>query len=120
MCTTFVYSAVVDPPTNVMAERESATSILVSWSPPDPLGDTTGYRIDYARTGGSSVSVNVTGGDTREQELTGLQNGAIYTISIVAISQGFPSESVVAMDAVHLGMSHRTCLWCMQLLTCGS
>ena len=113
MCTTFVYSAVVDPPTNVMAERASATSILVSWSPPDPQGDTTGYRIDYTSIVGDGGSVDVDGGGTIEQELTGLLNGAIYTISIVAISQGLPSESVVAIDAVHLGMSHRTCLWCM-------
>ena len=105
-------STTSSPPTNVMAERASATSILVSWSPPDPLGDTTGYRIDYT-DGSSSDSVTVDGGGTSERELTGLRNGAIYTISIVATSQSFPSESVVAMDAVHLGMSHRTCLWCM-------
>ena len=104
-------SAGADPPTNVMAECASATSILVSWSPPDPLGDTTGYRIDYARTGGSSVSVDVNGGGTSERELTGLQNGAIYTISIVATSQHLPSQSVEV--TVRLGMlSCCTCCTC--------
>ena len=81
---------VASAPTNLMAVQEGLTSIQISWSPPIPLGDTTGYRIYYS--GGSSGSVDVSGGSTDNYLLTGLQNGCIYTISIVATSQHLPSE----------------------------
>ena len=63
-----------------MAVQEGPTSIQVSWNPPSPLGDTTGYIIYYS--GGSSGSVNVSGGSTDNYLLTGLQNGDSYNISI--------------------------------------
>ena len=50
---------VASAPTSVMAVQEGLTSIRVSWSPPTPLGDTTGYRIYYS--GGSSGSEDVPG-----------------------------------------------------------
>ena len=84
-----------------MAVQEGLTSIRVSWSPPTPLGDTTGYRIYYS--GGSSGSVDVSGGSTDNYPLTGLQNGESYTISIVATSQHFPSQSIAADMEVMLG-----------------
>ena len=67
----------------------------MSWSPPNPLGDTTGYRISYS--GGSSGSVDVSGGSTSTRTLTDLENGANYTISIVGTSLRLPSE-VVEVD----------------------
>ena len=76
-----------------MAVQEGLTNIRVSWSPPTPLGDTTGYRIYYSDSD-SSDSVDVSGGSTNEYLLTGLQNGDSYTISIVATSQHLPSENV--------------------------
>ena len=76
-----------------MAVQEGLTSIRVSWSPPTPLGDTTGYRIYYSN-GDSSDSVDVSGGSTDNHLLTGLKNGENYTISIVATSEHFFSESV--------------------------
>ena len=81
-----------------MAVQEGPTSIQVSWSPPTPLGDTTGYRIYYS--GGSSGSVNVSDGSTDNYLLTGLQNGDIYTISIVATSQHLPSEIAADMEVM--------------------
>ena len=92
---------VASAPTNLMAVQEGLTSVRVSWSPPTPLGDTTGYRIYYS--GGSSGSVDVSDGSTDSYLLTGLQNGESYTISIVATSQHLPSESVVADMEVMLG-----------------
>ena len=92
---------VASAPTNLMAVQEGPTSIRVSWSPPTPLGDTTGYRIYYS--GGSSGSVNVSDGSTDNYLLTGLQNGERYTISIVATSQHLPSESIAADMEVMLG-----------------
>ena len=84
---------VASAPTNLMAVQEGPTSIRVSWSPPTPLGDTTGYRIYYS--GGSSGSVNVSDGSIDNYLLTGLQNGESYTISIVATSQHLPSDTLV-------------------------
>ena len=73
------------PPTDVVAAQSGPTSITVTWTPPSPLGDTTGYRIDY--TGGCiSDSVNVSGEFSNNHTITGLENGQIYTISIVSTS----------------------------------
>ena len=88
-------------PTNVTAVQTGPTSITVTWTPPSPLGGTTGYRISY--TGGSSGSETVSGGDTNSYTLTGLTNGENYTISIVATSSGLSSAPVQAN--VGLGMS---------------
>ena len=102
---------VASAPTNVMAVQEDLTSIRVSWSPPTPLGDTTGYRIYYS--GGSSGSEDVSDGSTDNYLLTGLQNGASYTISIVALatfsSQLLPSDTVTVMN---IGLGTHTCIGC--------
>ena len=81
---------------NLMAVQEGPTSIRVSWSPPTPLGDTTGYRIYYS--GGSSGSENVSGGSTDNYLLTGLQNGESYNISIVSVSQHSTSNAAIVLD----------------------
>ena len=83
---------VASAPTNLMAVQEDPTAIRVSWTPPTPLGDTTGYKIYYS--GGSSGCVDVSGGSTDNHLLTGLQNGASYTISIVGTSEHLPSDHV--------------------------
>ena len=80
-------------PTNLMAVQEGLTSIRVSWSPPTPLGDTTGYRIYYSDSD-SSDSVDVSGGSTDNYTLTGLVEGATYNISIEATSQHISSGRV--------------------------
>ena len=76
-----------------MAVQDGATSVLVSWSPPTPLGDTTGYIISY--TGGSSGSDAISGGSTESYHLSHLQNGSTYIITVVATSQHLPSDAVV-------------------------
>ena len=83
-----------------MAVQEGATGIRVSWTPPTPLGDTTGYRIYYS--GGSSGSVDVSGGSTDNHLLTGLQNGVSYTISIVGTSEHFFSNRVDYPNSISL------------------
>ena len=95
---------VASAPSDLTAVQTGPTSVLVSWSPPDPLGDTTGYRIDYT-DGSSNDSVTVDGGSTDSHTLTSLQNGATYTISIVATSAGIPSETVTTDMAVGLRKS---------------
>ena len=99
---TVLFPPVASAPTNLMAVQEGLTSIRVSWSPPTPLGDTTGYRIYYSDSD-SSDSMDVSGGSTDNYTLTGLQNGDSYTISIVATSQHLPSESVTLDMDVDLG-----------------
>ena len=86
-----------------MAVQEGPTGIRVSWTPPTPLGDTTGYRIYYS--GGSSGSVNVSGGSTDNHLLTGLQNGSDYTISIVGTSERLPSDHVDYPNSITLSES---------------
>ena len=88
----FVFSPVASALTNLMAVQEGPTSIRVSWSPPTPLGDTTGYRIYFS--GGSNSSEDVSDGSTDNYLLTGLKNGDIYMVSIVATSQHFFSHTV--------------------------
>ena len=82
-----------------MAEQEGPRGIRVTWT---PSSDATGYIISYTN-GSSSDSVTVDGGSTDSHTLTGLQNGATYTISIVATSQHFFSDAVTVNMVVGLG-----------------
>ena len=79
-----------------MADQEGLTNIRMSWSPPSLLGDTTGYRISYS--GGSSVSVDVSDGSTDNYLLTGLVNGASYTISVVGTSLHYYSDTIQVIN----------------------
>ena len=80
-----------------MAVQDGPTSIRVTWTPPSPPGDTTGYRISYTGGGGSSGSVDVDGGS---HTLMGLINGETYTISIVGTAS---SSSVLPSAPVEAG-----------------
>ena len=82
--------------------QDGPTSIRVTWTPPPPLGDTTGYRIHYTTGEGSSDSQTVSGGNTMTHTLTGLTNGETYTISIVATSNTLSSDTVMANMLVGL------------------
>ena len=86
----------------------------MSWSPPTPLGDTTGYRIYFS--GGSNGSENASDGSTHNYLLTGLKNGDNYIISIVATSQHFFSPTVffnVTLGKLnHNSVYHTLCRHC--------
>ena len=82
--------------------QDGPTSIRVTWTPSDPLDGVTGYRIHYATGGGSSGNVSVDGGSTDNYTLTGLTNGETYTISVTAISNTLPSDTVMADKTVGL------------------
>ena len=84
------------------AVQDGPTNIRVSWTPPSPLGDTTGYRIHYTSVSDSG-NETVSDGSTETHTLTGLVNGETYTISVVATSDNLPSESVTADMVVGLG-----------------
>ena len=100
------------PPSGVTAVQDGPTSIRVSWSPPSPLGDTSGYRIYYTRAGGSSDSVDVDDGDTNTHTLMGLTNGETYTISVAwtsSISGVLPSPPESAGE-IALGTKPSVCM----------
>ena len=95
------------PPSGVTAVQDGPTSIRVSWTPPSPLGDTSGYRIYYTIAGGSSDSEDIDGGNTNRRTLMSLTNGETYTISVAGRSSSstvLPSPPVSAGD-VALGKS---------------
>ena len=107
------------PPSGVTAVQDGPTSIRVSWTPPSPLGDTTGYRIYYTRAGGSSDSVDVDGGNTNSRTLMSLTNGETCTLSVAgtsSISSVLPSPPVSAGE-IALGKPKRNhscvsmCVW---------
>ena len=79
-----------------MVVQEGATSFRLTWIPPSPLGDTTGYIVSYSVTGGSSGSVNVAGGSTDSFTLNGLDSREGYTIFLIATSKHIPSEAITA------------------------
>ena len=82
------------PPTNLNFEvRSDSSDIILTWTPPSPLENTTGYRISFTG-GGSSDSVTVSGRDTSSYALTGLTMGETYDISIAGTSEHFFSDSV--------------------------
>ena len=96
-----VYLIAADPPTGLMAVEDSPTSILVSWTAPaSGSAIVTGYRIFYQTGGDSEESANASV-DATSHTLTGLQSGATYSISIVALSSTLPS-TVVGPETVTL------------------
>ena len=103
-----IYSVlpVAFPPTNLNFEvRSYSSDILLTWTPPSPLGDTTGYRISFTG-GGNSDSVDVSGGSTNSYTLTGVMSGETYEISIVGTSEHFFSDNV-KWDTIAV-----VCKWC--------
>ena len=90
------------PPSDVIAVQDGLTSIRVSWTPPSPLENNTGYRIYYTRAGGSSDSVDVN--DTSNYTLMDLSNGETYTISIAGTSSYVLSSPPVLAGDVGLGI----------------
>ena len=110
--------SVASAPTNLTAVQDGPTSIAISWSPPTPLGDTTGYRIFYTGANSSgSMTVSATdnsffsdasGTGPMESDLTdnytlaGLHNGDTYSIYVVALSEHFPSDTVMLDSNVPL------------------
>ena len=78
----------------------------MSWTPPDPLGDTSGYIISYVDTALSDGygDVNLDGGYLDNDLLNNLNNGGRYNISIHSKSQHFFSlkKSVFLILGEHI------------------
>ncbi|CAI8031727.1 Receptor-type tyrosine-protein phosphatase F, partial [Geodia barretti] len=91
------------PPTGVTAVQDGPTSITVTWTPPSPLGDTTGYRISY----NTGSDVDIDGDSSNSYTLTGLTNGQTYTISIVAIAPNRPTSSPIEAQVSLVGVPEK-------------
>ena len=89
------------PPTNVMVTQRGVTSVRVTWTPPSPAGDTTGYSIFYFS--GQSTEVLVVGSEGTSAMLTNLTMGREYSIHLVATSQHLPSTPLTATLQLVLG-----------------
>ena len=86
------------------AVQNGSTSIRVTWSPPSPLVDSTGYIISFTSDSSSTGSENIDGGQTNTYTLTGLNNGETYTVSVAGTAEnGLPSSAIKAMP-VALGI----------------
>ena len=82
-----------------MAVQEGPGRIRVSWTP-SPTA--TGYRMEYYTEDGRGGTVSGGSGHTDNFLLRRLQAGHNYTISIVAVSDDFISESVTVYASVDL------------------
>ena len=69
------------------------STIIVRWTPPDPLLFTNGYIISYTN-GEDSGTVALDGGSTDEYQQTDIEIGTVYSISIEGTSDHFSSYSV--------------------------
>jgi hypothetical protein len=83
-------------PTDLLAVQNGPISVLVTWS---GSSDANGYIIFYESSIGNVTSVDVV---YSSYELSDLQEGATYYISIVATSSYLQSERVTASMAVTL------------------
>ena len=77
-------------PEIVTAVVNGLTSVLMSWI---KSSKATGYIINYDGSRGDNDSIDISNSSTTHN-LTNLQNGEIYNISIVATSEHYHSEAV--------------------------
>ena len=88
---------------DLMVVQDSATSVTVSWTPPTNATGVTGYRIFYTENDGSEQFKDVSGASTSMDTISGLTTGSTYSITIVATTDGLPSE-MVGPQTIELGM----------------
>ena len=76
--------------------QDGEATIIISWTTPTPLGDTTGYRVYYM-----TKNIIVNASTSTMLSLTSLEPGHRYNISIVGLSEHLPSEPVTS--SIYLG-----------------
>eukprot|EP00731_Ephydatia_muelleri_P019059 Em0011g1099a len=79
------------PPTGVTAVQSGPTSVSVSWTAPTSGGPVTKYDIYYVTNGGPSTNGSST--TSTSYNLTNLQVGVQYNISVIAVGTSLPSQS---------------------------
>ena len=88
-------NAVGTAPNLTILCQASSNSLRIDWSPPIPLRDTTGYRVNYFTSKRqptiSSPPLSVA---TTSYLLTDVVNERLYFISVEGLSEHFSSEAV--------------------------
>ena len=72
----------------------NSTSILLIWTAPSPLGDTTGYRISFTAGDRTNGFMDINDTFTNNFTLTNIIKGVKYRMSIAGKSEHFCSNSV--------------------------
>ena len=74
------------PSTSVGTSYITSSTIVLQWGPVDCIhrnGDITGYSVRYGVQGsGSTQTMSVTGGDTREATISRLESDSTYAIEV--------------------------------------
>ena len=94
-------------PTSVRESGVTSSSITVQWGAVDCIhhnGDITGYSVRYGVQGsGSTQIINVSGGDTRQTTISGLNPSTTYSIQVVAVNSagtGVYSDPPVTIETI--------------------
>ena len=85
------------------AVQDGPTSIRVTWTPPSPLGDSTGYIISFTSDSSSTGSENIDDGQTNTYTVTDLNNGGTYTVSVTGTAENRLPSSAIEAISVALG-----------------
>ena len=98
-------------PTTVTATPTSPGSAVVQWEGPGVQADVDGYVVRYSPTGSCEGmvgdEVNVNGSETTQLELSGMEPGAEYQVSVAAfnsIGTGEFSTPPVSITIAEEGM----------------
>ena len=84
------------PPTNVAVSQNGLHSLRVTWTP-SPGSNVTGYTVFYQQVGGGHNGSVMT--QYNSVVITELNEGATYSISVVANSSTLPSNVTTGPDA---------------------
>ena len=107
----FVFFTVASAPDNLSLMQDGETTIIVSWTTPTPLGDTTEYRVYYTTVRNTETSTDA---NSSTISLTSLMPGRRYNISIVGLSDHLPSEPVTL--SIYLGKHNNHFYLCFILI----
>ena len=78
-------------PSGVTVSQNVVDSVQVSWTPPSGEPAVTGYIIYYQQQDGGHTGSVVAGATATLATITGLIQGATYTITMMATSSMLPS-----------------------------
>ena len=85
-----MFLTVASAPTNLKAVQKGPSEIKITWNNPISLEYTTGYQIHY-KNGSNYIILNISS-NSSHLTLMNLPSGKYYNISIVGVSNHFPSE----------------------------
>ena len=95
------------PPTSVDTSDVTSSTIALQWGPVDCIhrnGDTTGYSVLYGVQGNvSPQTMSVTGGDTNETTISGLNSATNYSIEVAAVNGAGTGDYSNSTSAITFG-----------------